>query len=785
MDCHQRVQNGHRVLYADRCRGSGHSLMSLMVFAFMAMVLVLPVSGNSEPCHNTQEVSDEWRDLSSSQNSKTDNCDENKFQPNTWYSFNLRGKAAWIPTQCVKSNMCGASVGMRVDLLGQSLPSVGENITAALCGAYDVLGKYDCCVLRTEVYISRCHDQRLVYRFPNPIDRCPVAVCTQGEPIIPPGIFVKTGDDVNQTGDSTKTDIPETTSEENDSTTAESTTVFEPASDDTTVVEPASDDTTVVEPASDDTTVVEESTETPQPPQPFMQTTTESETTTADVDQELSTAEATPEAASSTPSTDDASSNAAVDDTEATTTDAAQASESVTGSDTESDTSTPIIRDMFTLTSSPTPEETTELTATPYDHTSTEADSTDAALPVDDVSKETTSDNIQDASSAADLQSSTDMSTSEQPTTELQPTTQGMAIEELSSTSQTPHDTDGSDGSDDEATYSTSHDVSRTTSAESSTTESHEPVSKSATEEEDSSISTSGITSTTIIEETATPTTTESSLETTVSTRKSTKLIKPMPPSGTTTQEMEVATRSGSGDVEMNEKMRFVFIGKPQDVAPVAEVHALLDKFLLRVKADSKWTYTVVSESEAMNYENRSTYMDFRIVRLGNDLKDGATFFKENEFRKFVSDNTNMILIDQCRASKNCQEDFDHPTVLASVFEQNAPAFTAVIVLCAICLLILILVVLYTRFSKRGSWRAPEPDPNAQPENRREYNGTNSPFTDEQIVKDEMLDNASASLNGSAKDGDTNLSGTWVIPLDQEASNPHTSVSITTEDTKF
>lgn len=76
-------------------------------------------------------------------------------------------------------------------------------------------------------------------------------------------------------------------------------------------------------------------------------------------------------------------------------------------------------------------------------------------------------------------------------------------------------------------------------------------------------------------------------------------------------------------------------------------------------------------------------------------------------------------------------------------------------------------------------------DPNTQPENRREYNGTHSPFTDDQIVKDEMLDNASASLNGSAKDGDTNLSGTWVIPLEQEASNPHTSVSITTEDTKF
>lgn len=51
MDCHQGVQNGHRVLYADRCRGSGHSLMSLMVFAFMAMVLVLPVSGNSGELH--------------------------------------------------------------------------------------------------------------------------------------------------------------------------------------------------------------------------------------------------------------------------------------------------------------------------------------------------------------------------------------------------------------------------------------------------------------------------------------------------------------------------------------------------------------------------------------------------------------------------------------------------------------------------------------------------------------------------------------------------------------
>lgn len=59
-----------------------------------------------------------------------------------------------------------------------------------------------------------------------------------------------------------------------------------------------------------------------------------------------------------------------------------------------------------------------------------------------------------------------------------------------------------------------------------------------------------------------------------------------------------------------------------------------------------------------------------------------------------------------------------------------------------------------------------------------------SPFTDEQIMKDEMVDNASHSPDGSAKDGDASNGCTWVIPLEQDQ-NAKPVVATATEDTKF
>ncbi|GFO29143.1 hypothetical protein PoB_005564800 [Plakobranchus ocellatus] len=76
---------------------------------------------------------------------------------------------------------CGTEVGLRINLENQKLPSVvNQTVTAVLCGAYNVLNAYDCCVLGSTVHIAYCSPGRLVYRFPesHKIDRCPVSVCT-------------------------------------------------------------------------------------------------------------------------------------------------------------------------------------------------------------------------------------------------------------------------------------------------------------------------------------------------------------------------------------------------------------------------------------------------------------------------------------------------------------------------------------------------------------------------------------------------------------------------------
>ena len=69
---------------------------------------------------------------------------------------------------------------MRIDLAGKGMPDVNETVDAYVCTSYDVLGKWDCCVLRQPVKIKKC-DNFYVYRL-KPTDRCPVAYCAQGKP---------------------------------------------------------------------------------------------------------------------------------------------------------------------------------------------------------------------------------------------------------------------------------------------------------------------------------------------------------------------------------------------------------------------------------------------------------------------------------------------------------------------------------------------------------------------------------------------------------------------------
>uniref|UniRef100_A0A0B7BHE2 ZP domain-containing protein n=1 Tax=Arion vulgaris TaxID=1028688 RepID=A0A0B7BHE2_9EUPU len=141
MDSEQKVQNGRGASCVGDCCGSGHSLMSLVPFVVLAIMLILPQCAALDPCTDRITIDESWRDVSITAVTETNHCDRNTFVENQWYSFRINDKPATIPTTCIKRNMCGAKIAMRVDLNGQSLPKTkGENITASLCGSYDVLG---------------------------------------------------------------------------------------------------------------------------------------------------------------------------------------------------------------------------------------------------------------------------------------------------------------------------------------------------------------------------------------------------------------------------------------------------------------------------------------------------------------------------------------------------------------------------------------------------------------------------------------------------------------------
>ncbi|KAK3730775.1 hypothetical protein RRG08_015691 [Elysia crispata] len=163
------------------------------------MICTLRPSLASDPCSNVTFVDEDFRSVTNSRVS-SDNCDNETFSPQLWYSFRSAGKNATIPTTCIKNDRCGAKIGMRVELEGQTLPSAaGENITAVLCGSYSVLGKYDCCVLRSSVEIAWCDGGHLVYRFPEKFDRCPVAICTTAQDdTVPAHVLVKHGEAISK-----------------------------------------------------------------------------------------------------------------------------------------------------------------------------------------------------------------------------------------------------------------------------------------------------------------------------------------------------------------------------------------------------------------------------------------------------------------------------------------------------------------------------------------------------------------------------------------------------------
>ncbi|XP_070191681.1 uncharacterized protein [Littorina saxatilis] len=169
--------------------------MGLRVFLHAALCLLLNFRANSgqlihDPCDVYGTLVDLWRDPEAG--ADPTHCDDGL--ATGWYTFRLDKDPAVIPTQCLQDNTCGARLSLHVDLEGQQLPQVGDNISAVLCGSYNVLGAIDCCVQRQSVVIKRCSDDVIIYNL-RPQSVCPAAVCaTRLRDVIPAQYLAKPGD---------------------------------------------------------------------------------------------------------------------------------------------------------------------------------------------------------------------------------------------------------------------------------------------------------------------------------------------------------------------------------------------------------------------------------------------------------------------------------------------------------------------------------------------------------------------------------------------------------------
>ncbi|XP_076468721.1 uncharacterized protein LOC143299421 isoform X2 [Babylonia areolata] len=128
---------------------------------------------NDDPCMIYGTIEESWRDPSA--DAPLGRCDDRNLEG--WYTFLLAGDNAIIPTTCIQDNSCGANIPRHVDLEGQSMPGVGQEINASLCGSFVVLGAMDCCVYRQRIAIRHCSSPEAYIYFLPPPHVCSSATC--------------------------------------------------------------------------------------------------------------------------------------------------------------------------------------------------------------------------------------------------------------------------------------------------------------------------------------------------------------------------------------------------------------------------------------------------------------------------------------------------------------------------------------------------------------------------------------------------------------------------------
>ncbi|XP_076444784.1 uncharacterized protein LOC143282840 isoform X2 [Babylonia areolata] len=128
------------------------------------------IAALSGPCNPRShvEIDDAWRSVDQGSGS---NCDKN-LNPG-WYRFFLHGENAVIPTTCVPRSHCGTVATMWLDLQGQSLPDVGDEVTARACAHWTS----GCCRTESPITVRNC-GLYFVYKL-NPAPNCNQAFCVE------------------------------------------------------------------------------------------------------------------------------------------------------------------------------------------------------------------------------------------------------------------------------------------------------------------------------------------------------------------------------------------------------------------------------------------------------------------------------------------------------------------------------------------------------------------------------------------------------------------------------
>ncbi|KAH9507937.1 hypothetical protein Btru_053280 [Bulinus truncatus] len=795
-------------------------LSQLVLFSLVSKdVLAQDENTQCDNYQSYQQLNESWRSVTNHYNPDDEKCDEHNIKVDQWFMVGATSQGH-IPTQCVKNDICGARVAMWIDLGGQSVPDDGKSVVIAhLCGAFNVLNKYDCCVLRTPLKVANCSG-RMIYKLLQPIDRCPVAICFQDnyEPL-PKNITAKFGenyfepqknasdeltteittiDDLEATSQVPASDTP--TSQSEVSTSQSETSTPQLTSDDTTDLDTPTEttpvslplteagETTVNGPTSGETGMTGNDTTTQAAaaaPSPDGDTTSSAETveppesTTFDLMSTGMTSDdlsgiktsAASEDSTTSPTGITSTDQGSGDVTTQTTTEPAYTTLGAVGTPEEMTTelystpeSSPLPLVMTTTDVSVATTWTTEVPSPPSDEV------TSTAAVVGETSPELTDATHQaTASTEEDSTPTPDETTRHQEDIPIEPpgetTSTPVKTSTLSILDTSDTWTDSTTESTTEQTVSVSHSVQETS-----------PSKDTAVPEQAEAQSTSSSES--------------SAIATTPTAASEPPAVATTPTTATMQPETMKPHDAHKFSVFVFESVNLIFKGQLSTTQDVKfQVADKMNNFLRRAvqKEEERGQKAFFNLTSAVDtcHSHNDTCIKFVIQSTGR--KGVLPAFDQYDLKNFYKIHLNYTLVKYCIENDGgCSGLDEEPSAQASKtqFERNAAVYITVIVLCVVCVVVIAVGIFCTKVWRRGTYSAGDNVERA-PQNTTRQTGTGyqSPLTDEQIMKDEVGNRPEVqdkgSSNGSALDGGEN--STWVIPLDDAPDFPPPN----NEDTKL